>query len=108
MQRAVKSGIMLAGVMTGAAALRASTAVTPGLRTAGDRTIRWHVVTVNRAAFDVAPDGVLPAPLAELGDAIEVQIRPAPRDRGTELAARWRAGEPSGGAGGAGRPYSDR
>ncbi|TNM67070.1 hypothetical protein FHN55_11070 [Streptomyces sp. NP160] len=38
------------------------------------------------------PGGVdtdrLPAPLAELGDRIEVRIQPASQDRGTELAAR--------------------
>jgi hypothetical protein len=107
MQRALKSGFVLAGVTAGRAALRAAASMTPGLRTASDRAIRWHVVTVNRAAFDVAPDGVLPAPLADLGDAIEVQIRPAPGDRGTELAARWRNGEPSGLAGSAARLSGD-
>jgi hypothetical protein len=51
---------------------------------------RWLAVTVNRAPSDVLPDGSPPAPLAELGDAIEVQVRPAPGDKGTELAARLR------------------
>ena len=50
----------------------------------------WLAVTVNRAPSDVLPDGSLPAPLAELADAVEVQVRPAPGDKGTELAARWR------------------
>jgi hypothetical protein len=49
---------------------------------------RWFVVTVYRSPEDVMPDGKLPEPLARLGDAIEVRIRPAPGDKGTELAAR--------------------
>ena len=32
----------------------------------------------------------LPAPLAEYGDEIEIRVRPAPDDKGTELAARLR------------------
>ena len=51
---------------------------------------QWRVVTVNVPQDQVAPDGRLPEPLARLGDAIEVQIRPAPGDKGTELAARFR------------------
>jgi hypothetical protein len=51
---------------------------------------RWLAVTVNRAPSDVLTDGNPPAPLAELGEAIEVQVRPAPGDRGAELAARLR------------------
>lgn len=54
----------------------------------------WRVVTVNRAAGEIAPDGVLPPPLAELGDAVDVRISPAAGGKGTELAARLRSGEP--------------
>ncbi|MEU4338150.1 hypothetical protein AB0F59_26445 [Micromonospora lupini] len=53
---------------------------------------RWHVATVNRPASDVAPGGRLPEPLAGLGDAVEVQLRPAAGDRGTEIAVRLRDG----------------
>jgi hypothetical protein len=49
---------------------------------------RWLVVTINRTPEEVAPDGQLPAMLAELGNAVEVELRPAPRGQGTELAAR--------------------
>lgn len=49
---------------------------------------RWHVVTVNRSLAEVAPDGNLPEPLAKLGGTIEVQLRPAPGERGTEITAR--------------------
>jgi hypothetical protein len=48
----------------------------------GDRRAdRWHSVTVH-----CAPDQL--DPLSELGDAVEVVMRPAPGGRGTELAAR--------------------
>jgi hypothetical protein len=68
---------------------------------------RWHVVTVHRRPDEVVPDGRLPDPLAELGDQIEVQVRPAPADRGTELAARLRAPVPSGLSGAAARISGD-
>jgi hypothetical protein len=47
---------------------------------------RWHVLTVYRP-FDQV-DGHLPDVLAARRDELEVQVRPAPGDRGTELAAR--------------------
>jgi hypothetical protein len=50
---------------------------------------RWRAVTVLREPADVDAAG-LPAPLAALGDRIEVRTTPAPGDRGTELAARYR------------------
>ncbi|MGY1746810.1 hypothetical protein [Blastococcus sp. SYSU D00695] len=50
---------------------------------------RWRAVTVLRPAADLPLDG-LPAPLAALGDRVEVRVTPAPGDKGTELAARWR------------------
>jgi hypothetical protein len=57
---------------------------------------RWRAVTVYKPPGEIAPDGVLPPPLAELGDSIEVRITPAPGGKGTELAARLKdAGEPS-------------
>lgn len=49
---------------------------------------RWLAVTVLRSPDEVVSDGSLPTPLAELGDLVEVQVRPAPGDKGTELAAR--------------------
>lgn len=57
---------------------------------------RWHVATVNLAPERVAPGGQVPRPLAELGDTIEARFRPAPGDRGTEIAVRLRGGEPTG------------
>ncbi|HEY0933098.1 MAG TPA: hypothetical protein VGD91_05065 [Trebonia sp.] len=57
---------------------------------------RWRAVTVNRPAAEVAPDGKLPDPLAALGDQVEVRITAAPGGKGTEIAVRLRAPEPSG------------
>jgi hypothetical protein len=57
---------------------------------------RWHAVTVNRTPEEVSSEKPLPGPLTELGDKIEVQIRPAPGDKGTEIAARVRGSVPSG------------
>jgi hypothetical protein len=53
---------------------------------------RWRVVTVARGLEEIA--GTTPSPLASLGDAVDVQMTPAPADRGTELRARWRDGAP--------------
>ncbi|MCZ7437314.1 hypothetical protein O7598_12985 [Micromonospora sp. WMMC241] len=51
---------------------------------------RWHVVTVNPTRDELTPDSPLPEPLADLGDAVDVQIRRAAGDRGIELAVRLR------------------
>ena len=69
-------------------------------RVSSDRTAdRWHAITVNRAPEEVAPEGQLPGPLAELGDQIEVRVQPAPGERGTEIHARVRGPVPSGAGG---------
>src|SRR4051812_38261464 len=49
----------------------------------------WLVVTVFVEPAAVDPEK-LPAPLAEFGEPIEVRVRPAPGDKGTELAVRLR------------------
>ena len=49
---------------------------------------RWHAVTVCRGRDEVAPSGALPAPLAELGDAVEVRLADAPGGKGTEIHVR--------------------
>ena len=46
----------------------------------------WRAVTVNRPIPELGD--ALPGPLAELGDAVEVRLQPAPGDKGTELHAR--------------------
>jgi hypothetical protein len=49
----------------------------------------WLAVTVLCEPTEIDP-AALPVPLAELGDRIEVEVRRAPSDKGTELAARLR------------------
>lgn len=51
---------------------------------------RGLVVTINRPPEEVAPQGRLPAPLSDVAESLEVEVRAAPGDRGTELAARPR------------------
>jgi hypothetical protein len=48
----------------------------------------WEVVTVDRPPGQVLPGGRWPEPLRRLDGVVEVRVRPAPGDRGTELAAR--------------------
>jgi hypothetical protein len=69
-----------------------------GMGTSSDgKTDRWHAITVNRAPEEVSSsEDRLLEPLAELGDDVEVQIRSAPGDRGTEILARVRGSVPSG------------
>jgi hypothetical protein len=57
----------------------------------------WLVVTVFVEPSDI-DTARLPAPLAELGERIEVRVGRAPGGKGAELAARLRDGQPSGGA----------
>jgi hypothetical protein len=59
---------------------------------AGPRPDRWHAVTVNRAPQEIGSAGDWPAPIAELGDVVEVRVLPAPGDRGAELGVRARPG----------------
>jgi hypothetical protein len=61
---------------------------------------RWQWVTINRPPEEVAQDGRLPEPLARLGDAVEIQKRKAPGDKGTELGARLRQRTSTAGTGG--------
>ena len=85
----------------GAGGLLAGRALVQGRRGSDGVDRRWRVVTVYLAPDEVAPGGVLPGPLAELGDLVEVEVRPAPGGKGTELAARLREPASSGGLAGA-------
>jgi hypothetical protein len=96
MNRTVSRVVVLAGVSAGVLAVRRLTVRQFDNGHAREARDRWHTVTVNRPPEEVAPDGRLPEPLAGLGDAAEVQIRPAPGGRGTEVAARLRGEVPSG------------
>ncbi|GGL93535.1 hypothetical protein GCM10010129_41750 [Streptomyces fumigatiscleroticus] len=79
-------------VVAGAAAVRKSL---PGHRTDDRAGERWLVVTVNRPVADVRPDGKLPAPLQRFEEKIDVRVRPAPGDRGAELAVRLKEPAPA-------------
>jgi hypothetical protein len=102
MHPVVRRAIVLASVTAGGVLVRriqvraARTGAGPRTGNGNGTANRWRVVTVNRAPEQVAPGGRLPEPVAKLGQAVEVQVRPAPGDRGTELAVRRRDGEPSG------------
>jgi len=63
---------------------------------AGQPASGWLAVTVFREPSDIDA-AALPAPLAEYGDRIEVRVRKAADDKGTELGARLRD-QPSGSA----------
>jgi hypothetical protein len=54
---------------------------------------RRHVLTVFRPMDEITVDGRLPEPLERLGDAVAVDLRPAPGDRGTEIAVRPLTGD---------------
>jgi len=68
---------------------------------------RWRAVTIHRSQEEVMPSGQLPAPLAALGEQVEVRVRPAPGGKGTELAARLRTPEPTGARSAAARVNGD-
>jgi hypothetical protein len=92
------AAVVAAGAGLFAAARRAVTAVrdrspVPGSDDGGP--VRWHSVTVYK---DRSTIGDLPAPLAELGDHVEVRLETAPGGKGTEIHVRstdsdGRAGE---------------
>jgi hypothetical protein len=73
-----------AAVLAGAApAVRRAIRV---LRPAAQDTDRWHAVTVLCPPKEV--EARRDTPLAALGDAVEVSVRPAPGERGSEVCAR--------------------
>jgi hypothetical protein len=51
---------------------------------------RWRVVTVLCSPDHVGTEDKLPPPLTPFRDRIEIRVTPAPGDKGTELAARFR------------------
>jgi hypothetical protein len=49
---------------------------------------RWNSVTVDLSPDEIAPGGVYPQPLVDLGDVVDIRMIPAPGSWGTELGAR--------------------
>jgi hypothetical protein len=97
MNRAVGGVAVLAGAAAGGVAVRRIRSARQERGAARERRLsRWHVVTIYRPMGEVAPGGRPPDPIVELGDRVEVRVRPAPANRGTELGVRLRAPEPSG------------
>jgi hypothetical protein len=94
------NALLIGGMAAGAAGAAAvlKKVVGDGHLAADKRTDRWLVVTINATQEEVAPGGRLPGPIAELGDTVQTDIRPAPGDKGTELAARPRTPPPAGAA----------
>lgn len=90
------------GMSVGAAGVAAVVAIRVARRTrpgtgdgpgAGRDPDGWKAVTVLADVESLRPGGRYPEPLAALEDRLEIALRPASRDRGTELHARFRPGE---------------
>ena len=79
-------GVATAAAAAGSAAIKKVVGRAPSGWGSHDDPMRWRAVTVNRPLSEL--EGNLPAPLAALGDAVEVRLQPAPGDKGTELHAR--------------------
>ena len=91
---------MRARTILGLVALTAGTAAAMTARTPGTEgrldLERWYTVTIDLPDDQVDGEN-LPAPLADLGDLIEVRTVTAAGRRGTELSARLRQPEPPNG-----------
>jgi hypothetical protein len=90
MRRLTAIAVLVAATATGAATAYRVIAARQA-RAWRARVGTRHVITVFRP-FDELNAAELPAPLTELRDAVEIELRPAPDDRGTEIAVRPRDG----------------
>ncbi|WP_370516918.1 hypothetical protein [Micromonospora sp. HM134] len=100
MGRLTRGAVIVAATAFGAATARTATGRTPRTgRTGQGRSGRvprrsaagsgrWQVVTVGVPAAELLPGGRWPEPLRPLAGAVELDLRPAPGGRGTELAVR--------------------
>ncbi|MFI8193765.1 hypothetical protein ACIF8T_34180 [Streptomyces sp. NPDC085946] len=79
---------MLWGLPVLAAGIAVARKARPAGRATHPADDRWLTVTVNLPPKEVRPDGALPEPLDRYADRIDVEVRPAPGERGTELAVR--------------------
>jgi hypothetical protein len=88
MRRGTRTAVVAAAV-TAAGALGVGGLI--AARRAGTRRARVgtrQVITVYRPFDELTGGAELPAPLTRLGDAVEIELRPAPGDRGTEISVR--------------------
>jgi hypothetical protein len=93
---AAMAAVTAGGVAVGRVLAGRERAHWPSARPSEDgRGDGWHLVTINRSPEDLAPGGRVPEPIAQLGDGVEVRLRRAPGDKGTELAVRLCQSEPS-------------
>jgi hypothetical protein len=91
MKRSTVLAGVTAGVGVGVATARRVRSKLPSAVAPPSRDQDRHLaVTVLRSPDEVAPDGRPPERLAELGDLVDVHVRPAPADRGTELHVHLR------------------
>lgn len=83
---------MIGGLMIAGAAMCGYAAYQHRFRYCADGSDaqRWLGVTISRSPQEVSSAGKVPEPLARLGDMVEVQVRAAAGDKGTELYARLR------------------
>jgi hypothetical protein len=88
MNKVARKLVVLAGAGVGAGIARRARS----RRQANDQNggARWLTVTVYRPIGEV--EGHLPTVITDLGDLVELRLRQAPGDRGTELAAKLNEG----------------
>lgn len=82
---------MIVAVTAAAAGVTATSVVSKRRARAQDHSGRPHVITVFRPYDELKAEQV-PGSLAELREQIEVTLRPAPGDRGTEISVRPKDG----------------
>jgi len=90
--RLVGAAVVVAAASAVVLARRRRPRSAPGTGAASAPRSGWLAVTVARDVDDVLPAGQTPGPLARFGDAVELEARIAPGDKGTELRARFRQG----------------
>ncbi|WP_306213103.1 hypothetical protein [Actinoplanes sp. RD1] len=85
MRTSTRAALLVAAAAAGTVAT--TRAVSARRRPATDGIGRSHALTVERP-YDELTSLDLPAPLVDLGDAVTVELRDAPGDRGTEIHVR--------------------
>jgi hypothetical protein len=85
MRTAAKAGIAAAGVAAAGIAIGQRLLAA---RPSDSREDHWLAVTVNCSPDRLTPSERLPEPLERLRDRVELRVRPATGDKGTELLAR--------------------